>query len=157
MAGFAILFPGLRELADTDLVEPRFAVCDHGADDAIGHGNPLLAVVRVGLGEIVVTALCGTDLLAHGRYVGAAIGIELRPVVKHHDDVGAGVDLYRRCRTRLEVIETNSLEVDLEAERLLGFGQHRLAQNLIAGRDEVVPLQPVYGRSLRVGGRFAGC
>jgi hypothetical protein len=100
--------------------------------------------VRVGLGEVVVAALRGADRLAHRRHVGAAVGIELRLVVEDHDDVGPALGLDRRGRPRLQVVEADRLHVDLEAERLLCFRQHRLAQDLIAGRDEVVPLQPVH-------------
>jgi hypothetical protein len=67
------------------------------------------------------------------------------------------LSLDRRSGTRLKVIEADGLHVDFEAKRLLGFRQHRLAQYLIASRNEVIPLQPVNGGSLRISGRFAGC
>ena len=69
----------------------------------------------------------------------------------------SGRRLYRRRSTRLQVIEADSLHIDLEAERLLRFRQHRLAQDLIAQPGRSRSLQPLYGCGLRIGGRFAGC
>src|SRR4029078_631836 len=39
-------------------------------------------------------------------------------------------------------------QVDLDAERLHRLGQHRLAQQLVGRRDEVVPLYPMHPRLL---------
>src|SRR5258708_23834184 len=47
LANLAILLPGVGEGRGADLVEPRFSVGDHGADDSPWQGDPLLAVDRV--------------------------------------------------------------------------------------------------------------
>src|SRR5205085_6229212 len=41
------------------------------------------------------------------------------------------------------------LQVDLDAERLHRLRQHRLAQELVGRRDEIVPLDPMHLRLLR--------
>ena len=85
-----------------------------------------------------------------------AFRIDLRMIIEQHDDVGTRARLDRRGDPRLKVVAIHGLEVDLEAQRLLGGGQHFLAQELIRSRHEVIPAQPMHGRALRESGCTAG-
>jgi hypothetical protein len=69
-------------------------------------------------------------------------------IVVEHDQVRTGAGLDGGGDTGLQIVGVHGLEVDLDAQRLLGFGQHFLAQELIGSRHEVVPAQPVHGRTL---------
>ena len=157
LAGVVVLLPGLRKRAVADFIEPRFAVRDLRADDRPGHGQGLLALGRVGAAQAVIALL----RLANGfGYVGDVRHpgrVDVRMVVERHDKVRTGARLDRRRDARLQVVAVDGLEVDLHPERLHGFRQHRLAQQLVRCRDEVVPLQPMHGRLLREHRRLVRC
>ena len=144
-------------LRDADLLEPRLAVGDHAADHGPRHATctscrRCRSPWRADSSRL--RALPTSS--ATSRHVDDAGGIEMRVVVERHDQVGTGARLDGGGDARLQVVAVDRLEVDLDAERLLGLRQHFLAQQLIGGRNEVVPAQPVHGRGLRVGGRPAG-
>ncbi len=141
LAGGAVLVPGLGELGHADLVEPRFAIGQERADDHPRQPQP--AVLGVGLAHFVIAALLAADLLGEVAEVDDALGVEMRPVVERHDDVGPGGRLDRRRDARLDVVGVDGLEPDLGAERLLGLGHQGLAQQLVRCRDEIAPAQPV--------------
>src|SRR5258707_5253289 len=77
-------------------------------------------------------------------------------VVEDHDEIRTASRLDGRGHARLQVVTVHRLEIDLDPERLLGFRQQLLAQQLIGSRHEVVPTQPVYRRALCKRGRAAG-
>ena len=156
LANLAILLPGVGEGRRADLVEPRFSVGDHGADDSPWQGDPLLAVGRVRFAQIVVAVFGLAHTACEVGQVDDALRIDLRVVVEEHDDVGTCARLNRRGDTRLQVVAIHGLEIDLDSQRLLGGRQQLLAQQLIGSRHEVVPAQPVYGRALCKSGRAAG-
>src|SRR5947207_3072496 len=90
LAGLAILFPGIREGRQADLLEPGFAVHDERADDGPWGRNPLLAVDRIRLAEIVIAALALADTVGDIRHVDQAFRVDLRMIVEQHEDVGTG-------------------------------------------------------------------
>ena len=149
LAGVAVLLPGFRKLVVADVLEPGLAVGDLGADHRPRHRDVFLAVVGVAAGELVVGALRLGDGFGDVAHVGDARRVELRMVVVQHHDVGAGAGLDRRGDARLQVVGVDGFEVDLDAERLGSFGQDRLAKQLVRGRNEVVPADPVHGARLR--------
>jgi hypothetical protein len=100
--------------------------------------------VGVGAGQLVILALRLGNRLGYVADVGAARRVELRVVVVEHHDVGAGAGLDRRGDARLQIVGVDRLEVDLQAEGLGSFRQDRLAQQLVRGRNEVVPSDPVH-------------
>src|SRR5258705_922353 len=148
LANLAILLPGVWEGRGADLVEPRFSVGDHGADDSPWQGDKLLAVDRVRFAQIVVAVFRLAHAAREVGHVDDALRIDLRVVVEEHDDVGACARLNRRGDTRLQVVAVHGLEIDLDSQRLLGGRQQLLAQQLIGSRHEVVPAQPVDRRAL---------
>src|SRR5262249_38693194 len=83
------------------------------------------------------------DLARHVAHVGDALVVELRPVVEYVDDVGAGARLNARGDPRLHVVTIDGLEVDLQAESLLGLRQQLLAQEGIRSRYKIVDAQPM--------------
>ena len=115
-----------------------------------------LPSVGVRLAQIVVAAFGLAHAAREVGHVDDALRVDLRVVVEQHDDVGTRARLDRRGDARLQVVAVHGLEIDLDAQRLLGGGQQLLAQQLIGSRHEVVPAQPVHGRALRKGGRAAG-
>ncbi len=92
LAGLAPFLPGFRIFFRpiADFVPPRGAVGDLQADDRVGNGKPLLAVIGDRLGGFVIAALCFADLLGDVADIGDTLGVELRPIVDRADDVGTG-------------------------------------------------------------------
>ena len=102
----------------------RTTTCDRrSSPPPTHHGTPihLLPTVRDHLADVVIAALRLADLLGDVADIGEALGIELRPVVERHDDVGAGAGLDRRGDARLDVVGVDGLDLELDAERLLAF------------------------------------
>src|SRR5712692_2479037 len=110
LANLAPFVPGLRELLDADFRVPRASVGDGVADDAVGYGQPLAVHFRRDVEDVVVALLRLPDRLGHVRHVHEGAGIEVRPVVEHHNDVGAGAGLDRGGDARLQVVEVDELE-----------------------------------------------
>src|SRR5712664_4624623 len=88
LANLAILLPSVGEGRGADLVEPRFSVSDHGADDSPWLSDPLLAVSRVRFAQIVVAAFGLAHTTCEVGKVDDALRIDLWVVVEKHDDVG---------------------------------------------------------------------
>src|SRR5205823_2709474 len=57
---------------------------------------------------------------------------------------------------RLQVIAVYGLDVELDAERLVGSRGNFLFENLVGRRNKVIPAQPVHRRALGKGGRPRG-
>ena len=57
---------------------------------------------------------------------------------------------------RLQVVAVDGLDIELDAESLLGLRRDLLLQER-AQEEPVVPAQPVHGRGLGVSGRPRGC
>src|SRR5438128_1112572 len=152
LAHLAPLVPGLGELLDADLCVPGPPVGDGVSARAVRDGQPAIADLR-GAGEhVVVAALRLADGLGHVRDVHEAVGIEMRPVPEHLDDVGAAAGLDGGGDAGLEVVGVDELEGDLRPERLRGL--RRLALELhVRLRDEVHPAQDVDLGALGEGGR----
>jgi hypothetical protein len=142
-ARVAVLLPGFGEFAVAHLLEPRFAVRDLGAYHRPRHRDVFLAVVGIAARQLVVLALRLGDRLGDVANIDEARRVELRVVVVQHHDVRAGAGLDRRGDARLQVVGVHRLEVDLQAERLGSFGQDGLAQQLVRGRNEIVPADPM--------------
>src|ERR1700736_4952244 len=147
--------PRLGKFRDPDLFEPGLAVRVHGTDDSPRHRVEFLAVAGNGARVFVEPAFLARDLLGEIAEVDHALRVEGRLVVKDHNEIGTTSRLNRRGHARLQVVTVHRLEIDLDPERLLGFGQQLLAQQLIGSRHEVVPAQPVYRRALCKRGRAA--
>ncbi len=156
LAGVAVGLPGLGELGDTDLLEPRLAVGDHAADHRPRHAHEHLAVTADRAGILEETALALADFLGDVAEVDHAVGVEIGLVVERHDQVGTAARLDRRRRARLQVVAVHRLEVDLHAEFLLGLRHQFLAKHRVGRRNEVDPLQPVDGLLLGIGRRATG-
>ncbi len=153
-----VVFPGLRKLvgAGTHILEPRCAVDRHGAEDRIGHRNPFLAVIGDRMRGFVIAALRVADLLGDVADIDGAVGVELRPVVDRHQDVGAGFRLDRRTDPRLHAVAVDGFDLERDAERLLGLVGDLAAQQLVGNRHEVDEFEPMQGRSLRISRRPPG-
>src|SRR5262249_41327803 len=103
----------------------------------------------------VEAALVLADLLGDIADFGEAVGIELRPIVQRANHIRSGARLNGGRGARLDVVTVDHLDIERDAE-VLRRGRHDLlAQKLVRGGNEVVPPQPVPGRSLRIGGRPA--
>src|SRR5262249_46861691 len=79
-------------------------------------------------------------------HVGDTLGIELRPIVEYVDHVRAGARLNARGDPRLHIVPVDGLEVDLQAESLLGLRQQLLAREGVRSRDKIVDAQPMKRR-----------
>ena len=157
LAQSTVFLPGRREAVGALLGKPGLAIDDHGAEHAPRHPEPFLAIVGDDLQLLVEAALRLADLLDDVVDIGDALGIELRPVVETANDVGADAGLDRRGGARLQIVAVDGLDVELDAESLLGLRRDLLLQKRVGGRNEVVPAQPVHGRGLGVSGRPRGC
>ena len=104
----------------------------------------------------VIAALRLADLLGDVADVDDAVGVELRPIADRHQDVGAGFRLDRRSDARLDAVTVDGFDLELDAERLLGFVGDLAAQQLVGNRHEVDEFEPMQGRPLRVSRRPAG-
>src|SRR5262249_50459444 len=156
LANLAILLPSFGERGRANLLEPRFSVGNHGADDSPRLGNPLRTVGRVRFAQVVVATFGVAGSASEVRKVDDALRIDVRVIVEKHDYVGTGAGLDRRSDTRLQVVTVYCLKIDLDSQRLLRSRQQLLAQKLIGGRHEIVPSQPMYRRTLSKRGRAAG-
>ncbi len=101
------------------------------------------------MGSFVIAALRLADLLGDIADIGDALGIELRPIVDRHQNVGAGLRLDRRGDARLDAVAVDGLDLELDAERLLAFLGNLAAQQLIGNRHEIDEFEPMQGRALR--------
>ena len=90
---------------------------------AQGIDSHLLAVVGVRLDKRIVRALGLGELADQVRHIHHACRVELRVVVVEHDEVGSRPGLDGGRDARLQVVGVDGLEVDLDAERLLAFGE----------------------------------
>src|SRR5262249_32999386 len=101
LAGLAILVPRLRKLLEANFVEPRSPVGDRVSNDAVGHGEPLAADLGARVEHVIEAGLTLTDRLGDVRDVDESVGVELRPVPQHLDDVGAAARLHGGGDARL--------------------------------------------------------
>jgi hypothetical protein len=69
---------------------------------------------------------------------------------------GPAPDWIAEVMARLQIVAVDRLEVDLDADRLLGFRQELAAQKLVRCGNEVIPPDPMDCRRLGVCGRPAG-
>ena len=156
LGDLAIGLPGVGELGCADLVEPRLAIGDHAADHGPRHAHVHALAVRAdGLGVLVDAALALADFLGQRAHVDDAVGVEMGVAVERHDDVGTGARLDAGGDARLQVVAVHGLEIDLDAERLLGLRHHLAAEHLVGRGNEVDPLQPMDGLLLGEGRRAA--
>src|SRR6185437_2002339 len=155
LAGLEIFVPGLRELAVPRFLEPRLAIGDLRAEHTPRQGDPFLAVVRDDPRLLVVAALRLADRIGDVAHVNHALGIELRPIVESANHVRPGARLDCGGGARLDVVAVDHLDVELDAERLGAFRDDLVAQQLVGGRHEIVPAQPMDAGALRIGGRLA--
>jgi len=146
------LVPGLRVLVGARLLEPRPPVGDGVPDDRMRHGEPAAADVGRRRPDVVEAALGPGQRRREIADVDELAPVELRPVVEHDEDVGAGPRLDRGGDARLQVVRVDRLEHDLGAERLGGLRHLALELDVRLG-NEVDPTDPVELRPLRVGGR----
>ncbi len=153
LAGFAQRLPRLRELAAgiAHFLEPGFPVGDLQADDAPGHGDPALAVIRHGFRGFVEAALRLAELLGNVGHIRKTFPVELRPIVQRTDDIRTRSRLNRGGDPRLDIVGVDGLDGELHAQRLLALGRHLSLEQLVGGGHEVVPAQPVDARCLGIG------
>src|SRR5215831_16569041 len=148
LADLAVFLPGLGEFLDAELVEPRTTVGDGVAAAPVRHGEPLAADLGARVEDVVVAALRLADRLGHVGDVDEGVGVELRPVPQHLDDVGAGARLDGGGDARLQVVGVDELERDLGSQRLRRL--RGLAPQLDVGLgDEVDPPDDVELGALR--------
>ena len=120
----------------------------------MGHAQPLAADLERGPEDVVEAALSLADRLGDVADVDERVLVELRPVVEHHEDVGAGARLDGGGDARLQVVGVDGLELDLGAERLAGL-RHLALQLDVGLGNEVDPAHDVQLGALREGGRAA--
>src|ERR1700757_5026466 len=144
-AGLAVLVPGLWEfaIAISNFREPGFAISQQPAPRCPGHADPLLADSRDRLRDLVIASLNRTDLRSYVADVRNTFGVELRPVPDHIKDVRARARLDRRSDARLDVVRVDHFEVQLEPERFFALRDDLALEQLIGGRYEIGPTQPV--------------
>src|SRR5215510_417847 len=123
LAGLPVLVPGLRELLEADVVEPRPPIGDRVTAAAVRHRQPLAVHAGAGAEHVVEAALRLADRLGDVRDVDERVGVEMRPVPQELDDVGAGPRLDRGSDAWLQVVGVDELEGDLGSERLRRFGR----------------------------------
>ena len=152
LADRAVFLPSRGNGVSALLGQPGLAIDDHGAEHAPRHPQPFLAIVGDDLRLLIEAALRLADLLDDVVDIADALGIELRPVVQAANDVGAGAGLDRRGGARLQIVAVDRLDIELDAESLLGLGRDLLLQERVGGGNEVIPAQPVNRCALRVGG-----
>src|SRR5262249_58599214 len=76
---FPVLVPGLRELLETDVIEPRPAIGDRVTDAAVRHRQPLAVHAGAGAEHVVEAALRLSDRLGVGRGAERGVCAEGRP------------------------------------------------------------------------------
>ena len=82
-----VLLPGGRELLDADLLEPRLAPVDDGADELGRDRQVLVTDLRVGVEARVELAGPPLNLLRNIGDVGQALLVLVRPVMGELDQV----------------------------------------------------------------------
>ena len=97
---------------------------------------------------LVVRAIPLRDLLAHVVHVGEAVGVEMRPVGHHHDDVGAALGLDGRGDSRIQIVHVDQVDRDVDPGQLPEFRRESLELD-VGGRNEAHPLEDVELRPLR--------
>ena len=152
LAGGAIIVPVGRELVEACFRQPRLAIRDEAAARTPGDTDPVVIVGADGGADVVIATALLAELLGEFTDVGKTPGVELRPIVQPHDDVGTGTRLNRGGDARLDVVGVYRLDGQLDAEILLAlFGDLALQQH-IGGGHEIGPAQPVNRRRLAVSG-----
>src|SRR5262249_17166506 len=106
------LVPGVGEFVRTDLLQPVLAVVPDAATH--GEGNGLASAVHhVDLAaDVVVAAVPLGNLLRYILDIGKPIGVEMGPVVDHHDDVRAGLGLDGGGDPGIEVVHVDQVGGD---------------------------------------------
>src|SRR5512145_3499537 len=99
-----VFVPGLWKLLGANLVEPRAPVGDGVADDGVGYREPAAADPGGRLEHFVEPALRLADRLGDVGYVDDAVGVEVRPVPQHLDDVGSAARLDGGSDPRLQIV-----------------------------------------------------
>src|SRR5439155_3850815 len=152
LARGAVVVPGLRKLilGIAGLGEPGPAVGEQPGNDRPWHAEPLLAVIGDDLEEVPMAALGFADLLGHIADIDNAVGVKLRPIAEPKDDIRPRAGLNRRGNPRLDIIGVDALDIELNTKIFLALRGDLAAQQLVGGRDEIVPAQPMEGRLLRV-------
>jgi hypothetical protein len=147
-----VLVERLGRLQGAHLREPRLAVGGEDAAGAVGQREALAAHLGRHLAVRVVAALILGLPVAQVRDVDEGVGVEVRPVVEHQDQVRPRPRLDRGGDAGLEVVGVDGLERDLDFRLLRVVGD--LASHLdVALRNEVHPLQQVDLGGLREDGR----
>src|SRR5206468_2906294 len=103
----ARLAPGVHRLGkfgQADLRVPRAPPGDRVAAGAVRHGQPPAADLGGGVERVVEAALRPGDGLRDVGDVDETVGVELRPVVEHLEDVGTRAGLDARRDARLQVV-----------------------------------------------------
>src|SRR5262245_38517246 len=93
LAGLAPRVLRLRELGEADLRVPRPAVGDRVATRCMGNGQPSTTHVAGSVEGVVEAALALADGVGHVGDIDEAVGVEMRPVPKHLEDVRAGAQV----------------------------------------------------------------
>ena len=94
---------------------PGPAVGDGVPAGAVRHREPPAADFGRAVEHVVVAALRLADWLGDVGDIRQAVGVELRPVPEHLDDVGARARLNRGSDSRLEIVGVDELDDDLGA------------------------------------------
>ena len=147
-AELPVLVQGPGRSGRSRLGKPGLAVVDEGGGDAVGQAQPPASLAGRGLGLRVELALIALLPVAQVRHVDEAARIEVRPVVKHLDDVGARARLDGRGDPRLEIVLVDGLEHDVHLHLAAIVGELPLELGL-ALRDEIHAVEEMKTDRLR--------